>query len=367
MDVIIAGAGIGGLALARGLLRDGQHRVRVFEEAPALREGGAAVTIFTNGSAALAGLGVPLNGLGGQIDVLEIRTGAGKRVAHSALSDVRTVPRYPLIKRLAETVDIRFGAGITGVTVHPGQIEVLDAQGNTHTGDVLVGADGQRSVVRRVTLSPEPAKPSGWATWQGLTESLPQIASGAIGVCLVGEAGLCGLMPAGEGLTQWWFSVRQSLPVDDPADWLRQRFARFADPVPRLLAGLASEEIGYFPHATHEVLPHWGSGRSTLLGDAAHAFPPSQAQGANQALEDAWLLNRALGTPGEPAALLRRYEALRVPRVSKVSRMATAETTSKPAGPLARLLAPLVPAKVAGAGYLRLIKSWSSVLNGERP
>ncbi|HEV7897730.1 MAG TPA: NAD(P)-binding protein, partial [Planosporangium sp.] len=70
MDVLIAGAGVGGLALARGLLADG-HQVRVLEQAPGPRQGGAALTIFSNGAAALAGLGAPMDGVGGLIEEME--------------------------------------------------------------------------------------------------------------------------------------------------------------------------------------------------------------------------------------------------------------------------------------------------------
>ncbi|NJC71598.1 hypothetical protein HC031_18000 [Planosporangium thailandense] len=166
MDALIAGAGIGGLALARGLVADG-HRVRVLEKAAGLRLGGAAVTIFSNGAAALAGLGAPLNGLGGPIDLLEFR--------------------------------------------------------------------------------------------------------------------------------------------------------------------------------------------------------PSQAQGANQALEDAWLLTRALRRTGAPAEALRRYERLRTPRVRRVSAMAASEVTNRPPRTVAKLAAHLLPPSLSGRAYLALVRRFSSVLSDETP
>ena len=73
MEILIAGGGVGGLALARGLAGSG-HRVRVLEAAPALRTGGAAFTIFSNGAAALAGLGVPPGDFGGRLDTLRFDT-----------------------------------------------------------------------------------------------------------------------------------------------------------------------------------------------------------------------------------------------------------------------------------------------------
>src|SRR5580704_13456447 len=77
MKVLISGAGIGGLAAARALIADG-HDVTVFEQATELRQGGAAVTLWSNGTGVLSELGVRLDGVGAPIDVLETRDRGGK-------------------------------------------------------------------------------------------------------------------------------------------------------------------------------------------------------------------------------------------------------------------------------------------------
>ena len=111
----------------------------------------------------------------------------------------------------------------------------------------------------------------------------------------------------------------------------------------------------------------WGAGGATLLGDAAHAFPPSQAQGANQALEDAWLLARALtGAAGDPADLLRRYEIRRARRVRRVAKLAASEVTNRPPTGARRVLGRLLSPGLAGHAYVSVIRRWSSVLNDEK-
>jgi FAD-dependent urate hydroxylase len=189
-------------------------------------------------------------------------------------------------------------------------------------------------------------------------------------VLLVGDAGLVGLMPAGHGLLQWWFDVDG--PRIEPASesvtgWLRTRFGRYAQPVPALLGAISDRDVGCYPHVLHEVPDTWGVGRATLLGDAAHVFPPSQAQGANQALEDAWMLREAIRDTRDVAASLRSYERLRAIRVRRVSRMAASETTNKPPHTLTRRAARLVPPSAAGSAYTSLIRRFSSVLNQEKP
>jgi FAD-dependent urate hydroxylase len=158
-------------------------------------------------------------------------------------------------------------------------------------------------------------------------------------------------MPAGDGLVQWWFDTR--LPMAD----LRERFRDYRGPVADLLARITDVQI--FPHVLHRVPDRWGTGPVTLLGDAAHAFPPSQAQGANQALEDAWALTRHLRNGGKD---LRGYERERARRVRRLSRLAARETTNRPPGPAARLAGRLLSPTAAGHAYLALIRRFSTVL-----
>jgi FAD-dependent urate hydroxylase len=249
---------------------------------------------------------------------------------------------------------------------------VVTADGVEHPADVVVGADGYRSAVRRSVLRDRDARRNGWSSWQGLTPVLPELAGGTHARCYVGPAGLCGLMPAGGGLLQWWFDTQGSpgspgsLGAVPPLDWLRDRFAAYPAPVTGLLATVAAAELHEYPHVLHDVPDRWGAGAVTLLGDAAHAFPPSQAQGANQALEDAWLLARALDGTGPVPALLRRYEKVRARRVRRVSRLAATEVTNKVPNTVGRLAGRVLSPAMAGRAHLALIRRFSSVLNTDR-
>jgi 2-polyprenyl-6-methoxyphenol hydroxylase-like FAD-dependent oxidoreductase len=382
MDVLIVGAGVGGLALARGLVADG-HRVRVLERAPSLRAGGAAVTIASNGTAALAGLGVSLDGIGAPLHRLAFHDHTGRLTSAVDLrvvqrrtgSGFRSVAREELVARLAEGLPegvVRFGQRVDAVLVGGsgggGAAVVVD--GAELRADVVVGADGQASAVRRAVLGGPPARDAGWVTWQGLSPVLPELAAGDAGVCLVGPAGFVGLLPAGRGRLQWWFDVRRTAadPLPSaPVPVLRELFADYADPVARLLAAVTDADAAPYPHVLHRVPDRWGTGPTTLLGDAAHAFPPSQAQGANQALEDAWLLRRALAAGGDPVPALRGYERRRARRVRRVSRLAAAQITNRPSARPVAALARRVPPAAAGRCYAAVIRSWSDVLATRGP
>lgn len=112
-----------------------------------------------------------------------------------------------------------------------------------------------------------------------------------------------------------------------------------------------------------------GPDRSPATGldvDAAHGFPPSQAQGATQALEDAWSLTHALSDTNDAPAALRRYERTRARRVRRIARTAASEITER-APRAARWAAKMVPSAVASRIYVHQLRSFSSVLNDERP
>jgi FAD-dependent urate hydroxylase len=343
-----------------------------------VRGGGAAVTIFNNGNAALAGLGIPSLTYGGPIERMEFRDERARQLASVDLTvvsartgfGIRTIPRARLIAHLADGLAsevFSFKTAAATVEVNDDAATVIDTDGHRHTADIVIGADGARSRVRASILpTVGDAAPVGWCSWQGLTTSLPEIADGSTGRFFLGAAGLCGLMPAGEGLTQWWFDERE--PAEHPhesstVDHLVNRFADYPEPVGTLLSSLRSNDVGYFPHLLSPVADAWGVGATTLLGDAAHTFPPSQAQGANQALEDAWMLRRVLQSDGEASGLLRQYERERVRRVRRVSRMAASELTNQPPNVPMRIGARLLGARLAGRGYLALIRSFSTVLS----
>jgi FAD-dependent urate hydroxylase len=369
--VLIIGAGVGGLAAARALSADG-HDVVVFEQAAGPRDGGAAVTLWSNGTGILGELKVSLDGIGGHIDVLEQRDYRGQLLASVDVARSAShyghpnicLPRRRLLERLAGGLPlamVRFGRACTAVAQDGAGVRVDFADGSRETGDLLIGADGRSSVVRDTLWGHDPAEPSGWATWQGVTPIPLEITSSRRGVMFVGPAGLCGLMPAGEGLLQWWFDQRWSPELPAPASaiaQIRERFGGWAAPVREVLATVSDDEVGFFPHYRHAVPPTWGTGLITLIGDAAHSMPPTRAQGANQALEDAWALAATLRQGGSVADALRHYERARAPKAGLVARQSGREDTNEYRPWMVKLL----PDALVARYYTRWLRRISNYL-----
>jgi len=376
LRVVVVGAGIGGLALARGLVQEG-HEVIVLEKAPALRTSGAAISVWFNGMEALRRLGVSPDGLGQRIDRLVLRRPQGRLLAAIDAAklagrfgvEAATVPRRVVLERLAEGLPdgvVRFGAECKDVELDPGRPRVTLADGTVVDGDLVVGADGWRSVVRAALGADEPVRYLGVGAWQMLVQMPASLSASHDFLYLIGAEGRAGFMAAGAGLFQSWFDVpwTEGAPRPDSVrSLLSHRFASWPSPVPEVLAAATEDDIELWHYAHRRVPESLGRGRVVLVGDAAHTMPPYLAQGANQALEDAWILTTQLRSSADPAHAVRTYGDKRRRKAAAVSHLAV----SSLAGGQLRWLDRVTPAGglpigLSTALYGYFIRAASSVL-----
>lgn len=342
------GAGVSGISVAHGLLRDG-HDVTVFDQRADTRAGGGAVTIWSNGETVLRQLGVDMDGAGQLLSSVRLLTSGGHRVATLDVDTmvkrlgaaVRMVPRRVLLERLLADFPadrIRCNARAARVITMPTGVAVGFEDGTVAEGDLLIGADGLHSVIRDVVGAPA-AEPTGWCSWQGLV-NLPEIVDRETAYIVIGAHGNTGLWPAGGAGVQWWFDLpwsRDFIRPHRPIEAIRSTFAGWSDAVDLVLAKLTDDDLAQspFPHFRHPVPVRLNAGPVTLLGDAAHTMPPTFAQGTNQALLDTMVLCRAIsGLDGgssraELSAALRSYEKTRRRQVSAVSRVASLQVSHR--------------------------------------
>ncbi|MEU5088610.1 FAD-dependent monooxygenase [Streptomyces sp. NPDC021356] len=327
---VVIGGGIGGLAAAAALHRSG-HRVTVLERAPSVEPVGAAVSLSPNALRALdvIGIGDRIRDLAAWQGDGGLRTPAGRWLARTdaAVAAERFGGPLVLLHRatLAEALAALLppGAVRTSAAAHladPGDVRrparVATPDGELEA-DLVVAADGIHSAARRVLFPDHPGPVySGFTTWR-LVIPLPGAAFASHETW--GRGCLWGTHPLKDGRVYAYAAAvtpaGQRAADDERAELLR-RFGHWHDPIPAVLAAARPQDV--LRHDVHHIadpLPSYHRGRTVLLGDAAHAMPPTLGQGGNQAVEDAVVLAHHAGD-------LPAYTAARLPRTTAVARRA---------------------------------------------
>lgn len=350
-DVVIVGAGIGGLVTALALHRHGIG-VRLLEQGAGSGDLGVGLNVLPHAGRVLDELGVldAVCAIGVRTAELTYAHGLGtpvlrRPVGIAAGFDLPQVAchRGRLRRLLLDVVVERLGpdavrtrARVTAVDPRLARA-TLDG-GEVVEADVLVGADGIHSVVRgRLFPGEGPPHWNGVTMWRGATDR-PAFRGGRSMIVAGGNDAKLVVYPIGPGarpgtvLTNWAVCIRtgaDGAPPPHHQDWARSADpadpARHAhrfrlDEVDHHALIAATAESYEFPMCDRDPLPHWTSGRTTLLGDAAHPMFPMGSNGAGQAILDAEALARHLATAGDVAAALAAYQAERLPVTAEVVR-----------------------------------------------
>ena len=358
MKIVIVGAGIGGLAAALSLHAAGFHDVVVHERVRELRPLGVGINLLPHAVRELTELGL------------------GERVAAIGVPPRTPVVRQPLrpARSGASRAASTRATGGRSYSVHRGELQLLLARevgGPARLGrdparaairrrrasrsdrdravhgcrgresaveaDLLIGADGIHSAVRRAVYPDEGAPPwNGLVLWRGtaIVPAVPRRSHHDHGRRRRAEVRRLPDRGSGtdSGMSRINFIAERRAPdgVGETADWNRPVDAApivelFADwrfdwlDVPGVIA--AADEILEYPMVDRDPLPHWTFGRTTLIGDAAHAMYPNGSNGASQAIIDARTLAFELATRPTVDDALEAYEAERRPATARLHEM----------------------------------------------
>jgi len=358
MDAVIAGGGIGGLAVAAGLRRRG-WTVTVLEQTAEFSVVGAGISLWPNAFRALATVGVELGGerldaAGGLRDWRGrwvVRMDGGSVAGHVASAVV--AHRHDL--RTALLAEVPAECRMTGVRVRGVRIDgaraVVEHDGGELAADLVVGADGVRSAVREV-LWPraEPPRYAGHTAWRMVLPRPKALAGTEIWAETWGPNAVFGMFPMAGDLV-YCYGTGAVPPGGRSSDGelaeLRRRFADWCEPIPTVLAAATEDQVLRNDVYALPPLSTYVRGPVALLGDAAHAMVPYLGQGGCQALEDAATLSLAVETQPDLTTALRRYDELRRPRTQAMARK------SRMSGAVGHLS--WAPARVARNALLRAL------------
>ncbi|MFC4904331.1 FAD-dependent oxidoreductase [Kocuria oceani] len=317
-SAVVLGAGIAGLATARGLLRAG-WTVHVLERSPGLPDTGTALGMWPEAMHALDRLGV---GEGVRSSSVEQRGGRllrpdGTEIARLDLGrPVRLVPRPVLLTALAAMIPPGVIAWNTPVTDH----------GELPAADIVVAAEGIHSPTRAALFGTAP-RALGTVAFRG---TVPGPADGVTETW--GPGRLFGITPHDAGNTNWFASIRADLlpPETSPrsaAQLLRKLYGDWHREVRRVLDALGDTPIDRRTLLDVAPPPSYVSGRTAILGDAAHGMAPNLGRGACEALLDATVLVEALTAAPDVAGALRRYDDVRRRPATRTVRLARLANT----------------------------------------
>jgi len=342
--ILIAGAGLGGLAAASCLMKAG-YDVEIHEQAPELGEVGAGIQLSANAMHVLNHLG-----LGEAIAAVGVRPGAyvfrtydtGEVISRFALSDehqrLHGAPYFQLHR--ADLHDLLAAAArelkpdvvhldhrVVGFEETGDGVRLDFADGTSARGDLLIGADGLKSVVRAQIAGEVPATYTGDGAWRLTvpTERLPEKFLGQVMTLFLGPARhvVCYYLRGGAllnfvGIVETDEVSEESWTARFPWEKMKADFVGWHDDIQTVIDTADRDQCYRWSLHFRSAIRTWSLARTTILGDAAHPTLPYLAQGAAMAIEDGAVLTRALQQESDPAAALQLYQRNRVDRTARI-------------------------------------------------
>ena len=344
--IAIIGAGIGGMTAAVTLAKKGV-KVSIFEQAPELSEVGAGLTITPNATKGLMYLGLEKQmkevGMahkqqgvrhfetGEMIVPLERgekmleKYGAYQFQAHRA--DVHDVLIDEL--KLHNSNTIYTNHELIDLNEKNNSVELVFSNNESHEVDFVIGADGNRSAVRKIILGDDDPQFAGYVAWRGLVPvellgeddfdecgSSAFIAPGRVFARYLVRNGELYNYVAFLATDEW---AEEGWAIPSKVDIVMDIFSDYNQQVKNIIAATPANDLFKWGIFAREPVSKWSTKNITLLGDAAHPLEPFMGQGASLAIEDGVVLGRIIEDSESSDEIVSRYEAARIERAHFVT------------------------------------------------
>jgi 2-polyprenyl-6-methoxyphenol hydroxylase-like FAD-dependent oxidoreductase len=343
MRVLVAGAGLGGLTLVRAL-QNFEASVDIVERSPTFAPVGVGIVLHPNGMTVLEHLGLAdeVRAAGNVVRRMELIRGEGRislsledvwdGAAHPTVSILRPALHEILARAALDEnragVRLRMGCRITAVDMSCDKPTAVFDDGTTGSYDLIVGADGVHSAVRRSLLPDSPAVSTDLLYFRFPARNVVGLPADLWRTFERDDASY-GFIPLGENLVHCFVQLRTATnhcPPNSEEEFFRREFCPWDDALRQALdARLAPVHVGF----AYMVRPFsWGRGPCVLLGDAAHAISPTLSEGGALAMEDALILSLALRRATSIPEAIELYRSARQERIMWSHRMALAQVNS---------------------------------------
>jgi FAD-dependent urate hydroxylase len=368
LRILIVGGGIAGLATARAFHQRG-FRPQIIERAAEWPEAGTGMYMPANGVRALKALGLDavVTSRGFVITHQRVLNQRGSLLQDIDLKDVwgacgpcLAIPRRDFHSELVKGafgLPLRVRTAVESIHQQAGNVKATFSDGSSGEFDVIVGADGIRSTVRRLAFDVGHPRYVGQVSWRFVVEGFPEIGAWTV---MLGRGKSFLTIPLGKGRVYCYCDIgspRTEDPTGGDVERLRQLFEGFADPVPRILECVERAQDMYFSPIEEVAQQSSVNGHVVLIGDAAHGMSPNMAEGASLALEDAVVLAETIAAEQSLDESLSSFAARRTPRISWVREMTHRRDRMRALPPAVRdLVLRMAGTRIFKANYRRLIE-----------
>ncbi|KAA0962490.1 FAD-dependent monooxygenase [Microbacterium sp. ANT_H45B] len=338
----IIGAGPAGLAAAIGLGQRGWD-VQLYERYPEVKAAGNILNLWPTPQKALRVLGVDMTGMGApaftQLRRHDGRVRAEFRIPEDVAREYNGgfvgLIRWGLYKRMLDTLPpgvLQLGRAFTGFTDNGDSVTAEFASGKPVEVDLLIGADGIDSAVRKGLWGDSPKRYHGLHLMGGwFLGDEPSGTRGVFAHDRTVQGSYTPIRHEGRDGYEWWvlekWTPRAPFTESDIRAYALSKVGHFADPLPQFIQRTAPEDTHRWEIVDRVPIKQWSKGRVMIIGDAAHPTSPYAAYGAGMSIEDGYFLRRFV--PAEKASstaalrqALQEFEDARKPHTGPVSQQA---------------------------------------------